>query len=566
MNRGDQIQELLKHHPKGLTIEDVSRKLGLNRITAAKYLNSLVVAGEAEMREVGRAKIFFQAKRLPLGNLLELSGNMMVILDDELFIHEVSPSVLTCFELGKDALSGKRIEHTPLASYLSATHLNHLQNALEGEKIVLETTFNIGENRRFFKISMVPLVFEDGGRAVALLFEDISKIRLQQEKLEKEIQGYSRKLVKINRALQNKVEEYKLAEATLVIKEAVLQSMLNATTVGVALIVNRKMKKINRSLCDILGYSDSELIGQDTRMIYPDEEEYRRISRELYPSAQSQGFATLESRLRRKDGVIIDIIFSLCLINPGNLAAGVTATVVDITERKKTEEALKKANAQIALLTSVTRHDIMNQLSVLRGYIGYLKKFKFDDTVTEIINKEALIADTIWDQILYTRYYRDIGVNPPTWVTIHDTLGDMQEPLDTNKITLYNDLDNFEIFVDPLITRVFAYLVDNSIRHGKKVTEIRLSHLEYGEGLTIVVADNGVGIPEDAKELIFERGYGKHFGLGLSLIREILAITDITIVENGIAGQGARFEITLPKGTYRIVTNPETEIAGSCQA
>ena len=55
----------------------------------------------------------------------------------------------------------------------------------------------------------------------------------------------------------------------------------------------------------------------------------------------------------------------------------------------------------------------------------------------------------------------------------------------------------------------------------------------------------------DEKERIFERGYGKNTGLGQFLAREILAITGITIAENGEPGRGARFEITVPKGQYR---------------
>jgi signal transduction histidine kinase len=49
-------------------------------------------------------------------------------------------------------------------------------------------------------------------------------------------------------------------------------------------------------------------------------------------------------------------------------------------------------------------------------------------------------------------------------------------------------------------------------------------------------------------ERIFEQGFGKNTGLGLFLSREILAITGITITENGVPGKGARFEITVPRG------------------
>ncbi len=69
--------------------------------------------------------------------------------------------------------------------------------------------------------------------------------------------------------------------------------------------------------------------------------------------------------------------------------------------------------------------------------------------------------------------------------------------------------------------------------------------------------DDGQGISDNEKEQIFLRGYGKNTGLGLFLIREILAITGITIVENGIYGQGVRFEMTIPHEHFRFTEQKE---------
>jgi signal transduction histidine kinase len=69
--------------------------------------------------------------------------------------------------------------------------------------------------------------------------------------------------------------------------------------------------------------------------------------------------------------------------------------------------------------------------------------------------------------------------------------------------------------------------------------------------MLIVVEDNGVGIPVDDKEKIFEKGFGKNTGYGLFLVREILAITGLTIRETGFSGTGARFEIRVPEEGYR---------------
>jgi signal transduction histidine kinase len=113
------------------------------------------------------------------------------------------------------------------------------------------------------------------------------------------------------------------------------------------------------------------------------------------------------------------------------------------------------------------------------------------------------------------------------------------------------DGGGFQIYADPLIEKVFYNLVENSIRHGGKVTSINVSVQKTSAGLSVIYEDNGNGIPVESKEQIFERGYGAHTGFGLFLSREILAITDILITENGEPGEGARFEFIIPHDSFR---------------
>ncbi len=72
------------------------------------------------------------------------------------------------------------------------------------------------------------------------------------------------------------------------------------------------------------------------------------------------------------------------------------------------------------------------------------------------------------------------------------------------------------------------------------------------DGLSVIFEDDGAGISDEDRVNLFEKGYGKHTGLGLFLSREILAITGIAITENGKQGEGARFEMTVPNGSFRI--------------
>jgi len=95
--------------------------------------------------------------------------------------------------------------------------------------------------------------------------------------------------------------------------------------------------------------------------------------------------------------------------------------------------------------------------------------------------------------------------------------------------------------------------VDNAIRYGEHIHTISFYFEISDKGLFIICEDDGIGIPPEAKARIFERGVGRNTGMGLFLSREILGITGITIEENGEHTKGARFEIHIPRGTFRFV-------------
>jgi signal transduction histidine kinase len=153
--------------------------------------------------------------------------------------------------------------------------------------------------------------------------------------------------------------------------------------------------------------------------------------------------------------------------------------------------------------------------------------------------------------IQFTKEYEQIGIKDPAWQDCR-TLVDTTAKVAPGKIIVGNDLPaGGEVFADQLITKVFYNLMDNAARYGGKITTIRFYVEDSGDEHRIICEDDGVGIPVEEKEKIFERGFGKNTGLGLFLSREILAITGITIRETGEPGKGARFEMTVPKGMYR---------------
>jgi PAS domain S-box-containing protein len=150
------------------------------------------------------------------------------------------------------------------------------------------------------------------------------------------------------------VTEHKQAKETRRESEAMMQSLLAATPAGVALLKNRTFIQVNAALCRITGYSAEEMAGMQTRILYPDEEEFLRIGKELYDQMEREGLGVKESMLRRKDGTPIVVILSLSPFDPGDPSAGVCATVLDITKRKQAEEELRDKTEQLEALRLVS--------------------------------------------------------------------------------------------------------------------------------------------------------------------------------------------------------------------
>ena len=225
---------------------------------------------------------------------------------------------------------------------------------------------------------------------------------------------------------------------------------------------------------------------------------------------------------------------------------------IDITDRKRVDEALRQANRQLTLLSGITRHDIKNQISILEGLITIIKKRQSDSTLDEYFAKISNSALRISSMIQFTKEFEEIGVNIPLWQDCRSLVDNAAKEIIHTDILLKNDLpEGSEVFADPLIVKVFYNLIDNAVRYSGNTPIIRFFLEDQNSNHVLICEDKGDGVPEEEKEKIFERGFGKNTGLGLFLSREILTITGITICETGKPWSGARFEITIPDSMWR---------------
>jgi signal transduction histidine kinase len=226
------------------------------------------------------------------------------------------------------------------------------------------------------------------------------------------------------------------------------------------------------------------------------------------------------------------------------------------TDDKKTIGELTEKVAflqkKLQIVGSITRHDVLNQLTAIVGYNELLGMMVDDPKFRSFLEKEKFALNKIRRQFQFAKDYQNIAVDPPRWQNIRNLTNRVSEDFDMKQVRITADTGTAAVHADPLFDRVFHHLFDNALRHGETVTGIRISLQQTGSSGLLLVENNGVSIPATDKEKIFERGYGKGTGWGLFLAREILAVTGMTITETGEPGKGVRFEITLPPGSFRI--------------
>ncbi|HWQ65721.1 MAG TPA: LytS/YhcK type 5TM receptor domain-containing protein [Methanospirillum sp.] len=237
----------------------------------------------------------------------------------------------------------------------------------------------------------------------------------------------------------------------------------------------------------------------------------------------------------------------------GGSIIGAVETLVDISERTQIESALKLTLKKLNLLSSITRHDILNKLTILSGSLYLAIESVHEPEGIEHLIRAKNAADIIQQQIAFTREYQELGIKDPVWQEISVVARAVIKEMDDSTITFHVSTSPFDIYADPLLIKVFYNLFDNARQHGETVSRITITDTIVDNTLIIKIADDGVGIVNENKALIFERGFGNNTGFGLFLSSEILAITGISIRETGTPGIGAVFEIIVPASGYRVV-------------
>ncbi len=312
------------------------------------------------------------------------------------------------------------------------------------------------------------------------------------------------------------------------------------------------------SVCNRYGFLAEEVVSRPVlQFVHPeDQEKVRMCFVEEIPKGKP---IDISCRIVDKWGYT-HWVEAKCMIrvNINGQVTGINGVMRDFTDRRRAENAIMLANKKLNLLNNITRHDSLNTITGLFGLVDMANASTVPEERKELLDQIRELTGVIQRQIAFTREYQSVGVNAPAWQNLLLISKRAIADFPAKNIRFVNEIKNIEIYADPLLEKVFYNLIDNAIRYGEHLTTIRFYNEISDKGLTLVCEDDGVGIPDKEKESIFERGIGKNTGMGLFLAREILLITEITIQETGKPGYGAKFEILVPNGAFRIARdNPD---------
>jgi len=177
----------------------------------------------------------------------------------------------------------------------------------------------------------------------------------------------------------------------------------------------------------------------------------------------------------------------------------------------------------------------------------------------EGVESALAASDRIFE---YSRLYERIGVEKPSEENVFECFNQAVTLMPfLGSVKVVNECQGLNVLADSLLRQLFYNFIDDSLKHGEKVTQIRLHYTKDVGGVKLFYEDNGVGVPDTNKLKLFNEGFSTSgsTGFGLFLTKMMMDVYGWKIEENGEPGKGAKFVMTIPKlnnngkENYRIV-------------
>jgi PAS domain S-box-containing protein len=307
----------------------------------------------------------------------------------------------------------------------------------------------------------------------------------------------------------------------------------------------------------MLGYTDQkEVIGKCVLDFVADEDKQRALQYSLECGKTFEGWKG-QFNVVKQNGEQLPVELTATPIKDenGNPIAYIDI-VRDISQRMQTQENLREAqrklelaNEKLLVVGGLVRHDIGNKMSTLNAN-AYLarKKGNFE----QLLDATASAYLQINRILEFSRDYELLGKEEQSFLNVGKVFNEAVQLFPEFNLKIINNCNGVLVLADSLLKETFYNLLDDTLKYGKRTSQIKLSYIQEPSGLKLIYEDDGVGIPETMKSNLFTKGYGQGSGLGLYLVKKTLEVYGWEIKETGLEGKNARFEITIPQKHYKL--------------
>jgi two-component system, cell cycle sensor histidine kinase and response regulator CckA len=265
--------------------------------------------------------------------------------------------VISCIHCHPDPQGCGRIQKCPACPFLAAMKIGYA-DGVEGE-VLIERKAGADEIWVRYKANKMAIGGQD---AVVMALDDIT--------------------------------ERKRAETDSRISKNLLSSIFRAAPTGIGVVHQRTIVMVNDRLCEMVGYDQRELVGQSARLLYSCDADFEYVGTEKYHQIAENRTGTVETKWLCKNGRVIDVLLSSTPNNALDITGPVTFTALDITHRKRAEQALKDsedrfrsiflANATPLTLTTFSDGRYLDVNAAFTKMTGYTQDEVIGRTVREI--------------------------------------------------------------------------------------------------------------------------------------------------------------------------------------
>ncbi|MDD3621130.1 MAG: PAS domain S-box protein [Methanofollis sp.] len=305
------ILDRLKANPRGMSVSDLSRDLGVNRNTVSRYLDMLLIAGEVEMHTYGKAKVFYLSQRIPLSAVINLSADGVFVLNQDLVVVQANDRILKVIRAARDEVVGKPLGESSLSAFDHPLIRERIEAALDGQDVVEEVRFLKADGELFFRMKILSTVFNDGSPGITILLEDITDQKRSEVAL-REGEAKFRALVEdINDIIWNIDETWTFVY-------------------------------VSPKCFDLLGYAPEEVEGRNIMDFVP-RAEHEKIEKRIHEHVDSEkSFSLVSIPMMRRNGerVVFEASGTPNFDEIGCFA-GYRMVARDVTERQQAERRVR---------------------------------------------------------------------------------------------------------------------------------------------------------------------------------------------------------------------------------